>query len=292
MRYGQYNQNISAYANLSPVCGGLAFESTYDAGLVSALKARIPASGRRWDATAKVWIVDPQYAKECVELADAYLGVHVDIPQSASHTGHAETRLLRIEYIGRCKDRGQGDCSAFGYCNGSWSVMFPETVLRQWFEAVPQAPNEQPTLYSVLAIKPTATVDEIRSAHRRLARQWHPDLCHEPDAAQQFKTIQSAYEILSDDLKRRKYDAGRMLEANAKEAHVMADNWTRVYTRLDADGFRSPLLCGWVLTTGRNTLGRFNVNGILQWEDITDSTGRIMVSSWPRGADTFRVEWR
>ncbi len=60
--------------------------------------------------------------------------------------------------------------------------------------------------YEVLGVSKTASANEIRSAHRKLARQHHPDLNKAPDAAKRFAEIQEAYDILSDAEKRRKYD--------------------------------------------------------------------------------------
>jgi curved DNA-binding protein len=60
--------------------------------------------------------------------------------------------------------------------------------------------------YDVLGVARSASPDEIRSAHRRLARQYHPDLNKESGAAERFNEIQRAYEILSDPEKRKKYD--------------------------------------------------------------------------------------
>ena len=60
--------------------------------------------------------------------------------------------------------------------------------------------------YDVLGVSRTASADDIRSAHRRLARQFHPDLNKEAGAAERFNEIQRAYEVLSDPEKRKKYD--------------------------------------------------------------------------------------
>ena len=61
-------------------------------------------------------------------------------------------------------------------------------------------------LYEVLGLSKGASKDEIKSAYRRLAKQYHPDLNHEPDAAEKFKEVQEAYDILFDDQKRAAYD--------------------------------------------------------------------------------------
>ena len=60
--------------------------------------------------------------------------------------------------------------------------------------------------YEVLGVNRSANADEIRRAHRKLALQYHPDRNKEKGAAERFSEIQQAYEVLSDDDKRRKYD--------------------------------------------------------------------------------------
>ena len=60
--------------------------------------------------------------------------------------------------------------------------------------------------YEVLGVSKTATDKEIKSAFRRLAKEYHPDLNKAPDAAEKFKEVQEAYEVLSDENKRKMYD--------------------------------------------------------------------------------------
>jgi molecular chaperone DnaJ len=60
--------------------------------------------------------------------------------------------------------------------------------------------------YEVLGVARTASPEEIRRAFRRLARQYHPDVNRDPGAADQFKEVNEAYEVLSDAEKRRDYD--------------------------------------------------------------------------------------
>lgn len=62
-------------------------------------------------------------------------------------------------------------------------------------------------LYSVLWIDKSATKEEIKKAYRKLAMQYHPDRNQgNNEAEKKFKEINSAYEILSDDSKRKQYD--------------------------------------------------------------------------------------
>ena len=60
--------------------------------------------------------------------------------------------------------------------------------------------------YEVLGVSKTATDAEIKSAFRRLAKQYHPDINKETGAEEKFKEIQEAYAVLSDQNKRRQYD--------------------------------------------------------------------------------------
>lgn len=61
--------------------------------------------------------------------------------------------------------------------------------------------------YEVLGVSRNATADEIKSAYRRLARKYHPDVNQgDPSAEEKFKEVSGAYEILSDSEKRARFD--------------------------------------------------------------------------------------
>lgn len=62
------------------------------------------------------------------------------------------------------------------------------------------------SLYEILGVSKDATSEEIKKAYRRLARKYHPDINKEAGAEDKFKEINGAYEILSDENKRRQYD--------------------------------------------------------------------------------------
>ena len=60
--------------------------------------------------------------------------------------------------------------------------------------------------YEILGVSKSADADEIKSAYRRLAKKYHPDLNKTPEAAEKFKEINEAYEVLGNDQKRSNYD--------------------------------------------------------------------------------------
>src|SRR5437763_17001842 len=68
-------------------------------------------------------------------------------------------------------------------------------------------PHTKRDYYEVLSVSRTATVEEIKRSYRRLAMKYHPDRNPgDAEAELKFKECAEAYEILSDDGKRRRYD--------------------------------------------------------------------------------------
>lgn len=74
-------------------------------------------------------------------------------------------------------------------------------------------------LYAVLGVPPTATTEEIRTAHRRAARATHPDLGGDPE---RFHAVQLAWEILGDERRRSDYDRRRRLGATGPRSGPFA----------------------------------------------------------------------
>ena len=286
------------YARLVPAGadGSLALVSSYDPTFVAALKRSVPPAARRWDGARRRWLLDPAYAGLVADLCAELLGARPAVPATPPAPGgrRPEPRLLTLEYLGAAKPRPSGERTAAGWAGGGWTLSFPEHVLRAWFEPEtsgaspgPHGAGRPATLYAVLAVASAATEDELRTAYRRLARTWHPDVCTEPDAAERFIAIRRAYDVLRDPPRRRKYDAGLILEAAATRGPEPAPGRAAA----DDGGYRAPLRCGVVLAEGTERLGRFVVSRVLQWSDIVDAAGRTLVVSWPPGADAFERRW-
>ena len=271
-------------ATLSRDGHDLIYRSRYDAGLVAALKQAIPYADRRWDNARKAWVVAACHGQALVALTAQYLDEKITSPAMAAAGVSSEQRLLDIRYIGTCKDRGQDEPTAYGYCDSAWSVIFPESALRAWFEQGSQ-PGEASTLYGVLGLARDGNAEDLKRAYRRLALQWHPDRCREPDAKEQFQAIQHAYEVLRDASMRAKYDAGLQLASSLNAPRPQGSIATQ------RAGYRAPLRCGYLLATGRDSLARFIVEKIDAWQDIVREDGKVLSAAWPADADMFVETW-
>ncbi len=60
--------------------------------------------------------------------------------------------------------------------------------------------------YKILGLERAASADQVKTAYRRLARKYHPDVSKEKNAEERFKEVQEAYEVLKDPEKRAAYD--------------------------------------------------------------------------------------
>jgi molecular chaperone DnaJ len=76
-----------------------------------------------------------------------------------------------------------------------------------------QRPLSDHDLYCLLGVHPEASAEEIRLAYRRRAMIWHPDRNNRTDAAETFKLIRSAYDVLRDPSRRADYDRNAVSRA-------------------------------------------------------------------------------
>lgn len=266
---------------------GLALHSPYDPAFVAAFKASLSSRERAWDATRKVWVISPDKAMAVVSLCETFFGEAPTVPQIDLQTPVTpQIRTFQVEYLGQCKTRNvETVATAMGSVAGAWSLIAPEPVLRAWFEPpTATAPAQPGTLYGVLGVAQTATEQEIKAGYRRMARQWHPDANHEPGAHEMFLRIADAYNVLSDPLLRKRYNAGLLFEQRDPSRRPQR-------VTLQPEHYRAPLTCGLIVAEALPRLGRWELVKILAWNDITDGAGRVMVASWDRDRERIIVNW-
>lgn len=265
--------------------GNLVLQTPYDQALVLAIKT-LPTSDRLYDPKRKVWYIHPKQGKTVRQWVEDFLGENISLPVIKQVDAKPVMQIFEVRYIGTTKNRDDGTSSAFGLVGKDWKLIFPEAVLRAWFDAGQAVPGAQESLYSILGTNQQATVEEIKTAYRRMVRQWHPDVCREANAQEVFIRIQSAYETLSNPIQRAKYNAGLKLQASLGQ-----QNKTLSEICQDALGYRSPLRCGYLMVEGVEKIGRFVVEKILGWEDIMNSAGQVMVTSWAKDAKEPTEVW-
>jgi formylglycine-generating enzyme required for sulfatase activity/uncharacterized protein YjbI with pentapeptide repeats len=111
-------------------------------------------------------------------------------------------------------------------------------------------------LYDVLQIRPDASAEVIRAAYKALAALNHPDRDRSPEAAARFGQVQLAYETLSDDVRRARYDAEQ--QSNGVKPAGQSD---RVIMRVD--GTSSHLTLGEHLKRGGRELSECDLSGLI-----------------------------
>lgn len=255
----------------------------YNASFVTRIKT-LPVGERKFDGATKAWLVA---ARHYATVRDWIMQLYnEDIgPMAVVTTApKVEIRVLDVLYLGQCKPRGVDFDEAYGMSkDGNWDFAFPEPALREWFEGFYDKQTSATTYYGLLGVPRDVDPDGLKNAYRRAARQWHPDVCKEPNANEIFMQIQNAFNILSNQKTRARYDAGLALEATLRNPNIDICG--------ASGGYRPLLRCGYVLAEGRPTLGRFTVSKILKWEDIINPAGQVLVVSWPMGADKPLEKW-
>lgn len=86
-------------------------------------------------------------------------------------------------------------------------ILFVVLLLVQ-FSPCSSSSDDEKDYYKILGVQKTATTAQIKKAFRKLALKYHPDRSKDPNAADKFRKIAEAYEVLGDENKRRNYDMG------------------------------------------------------------------------------------
>jgi molecular chaperone DnaJ len=118
--------------------------------------------------------------------------------------------------------------------------------------------------YAVLGVSSSATADEIKKQYRRLAKQYHPDANqNDPKAAERFKEISEAHNVLGDPAKRKQYDEMRRLGAFGGAG--FGGGASRAQSRPGGSGATGPG------QSGAGTFTDFDVGGIGGLGDLFSS---------------------
>ena len=88
--------------------------------------------------------------------------------------------------------------------------------------------TSSPDPYAVLDLASNATEAEIKQAYRRKAAFYHPDRNHATDAAERFREVQEAYDLLSDEARRDAFDSKRQKQL-VEDADIAARTIWKTY---------------------------------------------------------------
>lgn len=250
--------------------------------LDNSFKLAISAKHRSWNNSLKAWVVSPEAIEVAKNLIDQRWSVSLEIPPLENGLTQPIEKTFQVDYMGVCKNRG-GYSSSYASVNGQWAAEFPEDALKGFFNCAAEPSKDAvQTLYQVLCVIESSAAEQIKSAYRRLARQWHPDVCREDNAGEMFRKINEAYELLMVPEKRKRYDAGLYFERQGNSKPIYS---------ISLDSYRPPLRCGLITAEGHVRLGRFVVSKILKWDDVVNELGQVMGTSWPAGSDSFLTVW-
>lgn len=259
--------------------GGFKVKTPYNAEFVPELKARIPGTHRKWDGPSKCWLVAGAYEAELKELIDRCYGGDVEMPVIIAHAPELKEITFQADYIGSCRDGN----AASVHSGGNWSAKIPEKVLRAWFKQAADA-GEASSFYGLLGLDQKALPADIKKAYKRAARQWHPDICKEPEGPEMFRKVKEAFDVLNDPITRARYNAGLAFEAMARIGGGKFGGRASKYAN-----YIPMLRCGILRVMVTQELGGLMVQEILEWGDITNEYGQTMVSFW--ADDSFSVAW-
>ncbi len=86
--------------------------------------------------------------------------------------------------------------------------------------------------YAALGLKSDATLADIKKAFRQKASQFHPDRNSDPDAPARFREVQEAYDVLSNNEKRKAYDDNRRRNLLDDPAQTAREIWQSYFQQV------------------------------------------------------------
>uniref|UniRef100_A0A453GXH0 J domain-containing protein n=1 Tax=Aegilops tauschii subsp. strangulata TaxID=200361 RepID=A0A453GXH0_AEGTS len=141
--------------------------------------------------------------KEAISTCTEALSIDEELVEALSQRG--EAKLLTEDWEGAVEDLKEAAQKSPQDMAIREALMKAERQLKL---------SKRKDWYKILGISKTASAADIKRAYKRLALQWHPDknVENREEAENMFREIASAYEVLSDEDKRVRYDRGEDLE--------------------------------------------------------------------------------
>lgn len=275
------------------------YKKAFQLEVFDRMSGYIPQSDRSFNKPDNTWLVEYKWGKRLAQSIEKHFGVVVDAPmppQTLNNSKIYRTRY-KIEYIGQPKWKGDNNYSSC-FVNDSWNFIIPEQVIVDFLLTkgmnVKRKSDENKTLYDILSgpqlvVNMSSSQEDIKRAFRFMARQWHPDVCKEPDATERFKEINGAYQKLSDPKEKSKYDAANRI------AQTITDRQFKPKVTHMQQGVQLPSRCGWLTVDAERSARGITVTRIYGWEEIIEN-GKALVTSWmpdPEGKTigSIRRDW-
>eukprot|EP01138_Halocafeteria_seosinensis_P003442 gb/GECG01003518.1/.p1 GENE.gb/GECG01003518.1/~~gb/GECG01003518.1/.p1 ORF type:complete len:313 (+),score=38.85 gb/GECG01003518.1/:1-939(+) len=149
-------------------------------------------------------------SRRIVSCANAVVARRI-VPTSPAHLGLP--RAIGVPLFGQCGVDSKSvrqETRWSSTSSGTWSY---HERMRQ------EAYNRHKDYYKILGISPDASFDEVKKSFRELAKKYHPDVGTSEADPGLFKLIAEAYSVLSDEEKRRQYDA----QFSSSSSHRMSE---------------------------------------------------------------------
>jgi curved DNA-binding protein len=152
--------------------------------------------------------------------------------------------------------------------------------------------------YKLLGINKTATTKEIKSAYRKLARKFHPDLNpNDKDAKKKFQEINEANEVLSDPAKRKKYDQygkdwqhsdqfEKQQQYQQQTSSARGSRYAGSQSEGDFSDFFETLFGGGSMGSSRSRQAKY------RGEDFTAELQLELIDAYKPNKQTLTVNWK
>jgi len=134
-------------------------------------------------------------------------------------------RSIYVQTVRICdKSSLKPPCWQSGSQLSTWQSGSKLRTLPSWCYRTYASSSDPDDFYGVMGLTPTATPEEIKATYFKLSKIYHPDICKDPEGVDKFVRISKAYEVLSNEDKRREYDRKFMNPTDERSGHTASRN--------------------------------------------------------------------